>query len=158
MPIVEYEPGTPFAGVIGRTVEESSPAWQAMPRPPEGAPNVIFFVLDDVGYGQTSAFGGLVETPTLDRLAADGLRYTNMHTAALCSPSRSCILTGRNHHSNHISCITEASTGCPGSDGHMPFENGMISEILKPRGYNTFITGKWHVAPSPESTPAVQYR
>jgi hypothetical protein len=87
MPIVEYEPGTPFAGVIGRTVEESSPAWPLMARAPEGAPNVIFFVIDDVGYGQTSAFGGLVETPTLDRLAANGLRYTNMHTAALCSPS-----------------------------------------------------------------------
>ena len=69
MAIVEYEPGTPFAGVIGRTVEESSPAWAKMARAPEGAPNVIFFVLDDVGYGQTSAFGGLVETPTLDRLA-----------------------------------------------------------------------------------------
>ena len=77
-----------------------------------------------------------------------------MHTAALCSPSRSCILTGRNHHSNHISCITEAATGFPGSDGRMPFENGMISEILKPQGYNTFITGKWHVAPSEDSSPA----
>ena len=84
MPIIEYEPGTPFAGVIGRTVEESSPAWPAMARAPEGAPNVIFYVLDDVGYGQTSAFGGLVETPTLDRLAENGLRYTNMHTAAIC--------------------------------------------------------------------------
>ena len=157
MAIVEYEPGTPFAGVIGRTVEESSPAWPKPPRAPEGAPNVIFFVLDDVGYGQTSAFGGLVETPTLDRLAEGGLRYTNMHTAALCSPSRSCILSGRNHHANHISCITEVATGYPGSDGRMPFENGLISEILKPQGYNTFITGKWHVAPSEHSTPAGPY-
>jgi arylsulfatase len=154
MPIVEYEPGTPFAGVIGRTVEESSPAWPAPARAPEGAPNVIFFVLDDVGFGQTSAFGGLVETPTLDRLAASGLRYTNMHTAALCSPSRSCILTGRNHHSNHISAVTEVATGYPGADARMPFENGMISEILKPHGYNTFISGKWHVAPSEDSSPA----
>jgi len=157
MPIVEFEPGTPFAGVIGRTVEESSPAWERMARAPEGAPNVIFFVLDDVGYGQMSPFGGLVETPNLDRLAKNGLRYTNMHTAAICSPSRSCILTGRNHHSNHIACITEVATGFPGSDGRMPFENGMISEILKPQGYNTFITGKWHVAPSEDSSPAGPY-
>ncbi len=106
------------------------------------------------GTRRSSAFGGLVETPNIDRLAANGLRYTNMHTAALCSPSRSCILTGRNHHSNHISCVTEGATGFPGSDGRMPFENGMISEILKPHGYNTFITGKWHVAPSEDSSPA----
>jgi arylsulfatase A-like enzyme len=155
--IVEYEPGAPFAGTIGRTLAESSPAWPSPPRAPEGAPNVVFFVLDDVGYGQTSAFGGLVETPTLERLAAKGLRYTNMHTAALCSPSRSCVLTGRNHHSNHISCITEAATGYPGADGRLPFENGMISELLKPHGYNTFITGKWHVAPSEDSSPAGPY-
>ncbi len=157
MPIVEYKQGEPFPGVIGRTVEESSPAWPAPPRAREGAPNVVFFVLDDVGYGHMSPFGGLVETPTLDRLAAGGLRYTNMHTAAICSPSRSCILTGRNHHSNHISCITEIATGFPGSDGRMPFSNGMISEIVKPEGYNTFITGKWHVAPSEDSTPAGPY-
>jgi arylsulfatase A-like enzyme len=155
--IVEYEQGAPFAGVLGRTLAESSPAWPAPARAPEGAPNVLFWVLDDVGFGQTTAFGGLVETPNLDRLAENGLRYTNMHTAALCSPSRSCILTGRNHHSNHISCITEAATGYPGADGRMPFENGMISEILKPHGYNTFITGKWHVAPSEDSSPAGPY-
>jgi arylsulfatase A-like enzyme len=155
--LVEYQPGTPFAGVIGRTLAESSPAWPAPPRAPEGAPNVIFFVLDDVGYGHMTPWGGLVETPNLDRLAENGLRYTNMHTAALCSPSRSCILTGRNHHSNHISCITEAATGYPGADGRMPFENGVISEILRPHGYNTFITGKWHVAPSEDSSPAGPY-
>ncbi|HEY9661483.1 MAG TPA: sulfatase-like hydrolase/transferase, partial [Allocoleopsis sp.] len=94
-----YPDGTPFIGTIGRTTEESSPAWPEPPRAPEGAPNVLFFVLDDVGYGQLSSFGGLVNTPNLDRLANNGLRYTNMHTTALCSPSRGCILTGRNHHS-----------------------------------------------------------
>ena len=86
MAIKTYKDGTPFTGVIGRTTEESSPAWPEPPRPPEGAPNVLFFVLDDVGYGQLSCFGGLVETPVIDSLAANGLRYTNMHTTALCSP------------------------------------------------------------------------
>ena len=87
-------------GTVGRTVEESSPAWPAPARARDGAPNVLFFVLDDVGYGQLSSFGGLVETPNIDRLAAQGLRYANMHTTALCSPTRSCVLTGRNHHSS----------------------------------------------------------
>ena len=86
--LVEYEPGTKFPGVVGRTVAESSPAWPAPQRTPEGAPNGIFFVLDDVAYGQMSAFGGLVNTPNLDRLADNGLRFTNMHTTALCSPTR----------------------------------------------------------------------
>ena len=88
MAIKTYKDGTPFTGVIGRTTEESSPAWPEPPRPPEGAPNVLFWVLDDVGFGQLSSFGGLVETPVSDSLAANGLRYTNMHTTALCSPSR----------------------------------------------------------------------
>ena len=92
MALKTYKDGTPFTGVIGRTTEESSPAWPEAPRPSEGAPNVLFFVLDDVGYGQLSCFGGLVETPVLDSVAANGLSYTNMHTTALCSPSRGCLL------------------------------------------------------------------
>ncbi|MCK5428901.1 MAG: sulfatase-like hydrolase/transferase, partial [Anaerolineales bacterium] len=82
--LVEYKPGSTFPGVIGRTVSESSPAWPEPTRAKEGSPNVIFFILDDVGYGQMSAFGGLVDTPNLDRLVENGLRYTNMHTTALC--------------------------------------------------------------------------
>ena len=132
--LVEYDQGTAFPGVIGRTVAESSPAWPAPQRTPEGSPNVIFFVLDDVGYGQMSAFGGLVNTPNLDRLADNGLRFTNMHTTALCSPTRACVLTGRNHHSNGVAAIMETATGYPGYDGRMPFENGMLSEILVANG------------------------
>ncbi|MFV1858589.1 MAG: arylsulfatase [Anaerolineales bacterium] len=154
MPIVEYEPGTTFPGVIGRTVAESSPAWPKPLRAKEGSPNVIFFVLDDVGYGQMSAFGGLVNTPNIDRLADNGLRYSNMHTTALCSPTRSCMLTGRNHHSNGVAAIMEMATGYPGYDGRMPFENGMLSEMLLEAGYNTFCVGKWHLSPAEESTPA----
>ncbi|MGE5530567.1 MAG: sulfatase-like hydrolase/transferase, partial [Bacteroidota bacterium] len=145
MAIKTYKDGTPFTGVIGRTTEESSPAWPEPQRPPEGAPNVLFFVLDDVGYGQLSSFGGLVETPVIDSLAANGLRYTNMHTTALCSPSRGCILTGRNHHSIGLASITETSTGYPGYNGILPFDRGMISEMLLQQGYNTFAIGKWHL-------------
>ena len=157
MPIKTYRDGTPFTGVIGRTTEESSPAWPEPPRPSEGAPNVLFWVLDDVGYGQLSPFGGLVETPVLDSLAANGLRYTNMHTAALCSPSRGCILTGRNHHALGLASIGEMSTGYPGYNGILPFDKGMLSEMLLPQGYNTFCLGKWHLAPPEHLTPAGPY-
>ena len=112
--LVTYADGEPFSGVIGRTADESSPAWPTPPRAPEDAPNVVMFVLDDVGFGQLSSFGGLVETPVLDRFADNGLRYTNMHTTALCSPSRGAILTGRNHHSLGLATISETSTGNPG--------------------------------------------
>ena len=152
--IEEYQPGSGFPGRVGRTVEESSPAWPAPARARDGAPNVLFCVLDDVGYGQLSSFGGLVETPNIDRVAAQGLRYANMHTTALCSPSRSCILTGRNHHSNGVACVMELATGFPGYDGRMPFENGMLPEMLLDQGYNTFALGKWHLSPSEDNTPA----
>ena len=152
--LVEYPHGREFPGVIGRTVQESSPAWPAPARAAEGAPNVLFFVLDDVGYGQLSCFGGLVETPNIDRVAASGLRYANMHTTALCSPTRASILTGRNHHSSGVACIMELATGYPGYDGRMPFENGMLPEMLVPAGYNTFCLGKWHLSPAEENTPA----
>jgi arylsulfatase len=157
MTIKTYKDGTPFTGVIGRTVEESSPAWPDSPRPPAGAPNVLFFVLDDVGYGQLSCFGGLVETPVIDSLAANGLRYSNMHTTALCSPSRGCILTGRNHHSLGLASITETSTGYPGYNGVLPFDRGMISEMLLQKGYNTFCIGKWHLTPPEHTTAAGPY-
>src|SRR5438876_1794140 len=129
MPIVEYESGAPFPGVIGRTADESIPAWPAPVRAREGAPNVVFIVLDDTGFGHLGCYGSPINTPHIDALAGDGLRYNNMHTTALCSPSRSCILTGRNHHSNAMSSITELSTGYPGGNGYIPFENGMLSEI-----------------------------
>jgi arylsulfatase A-like enzyme len=154
MSLKEYKPGSTFPGVIGRTVSESSPAWPEPNRAKEGSPNVIFFVLDDVGYGQMSAYGGLVNTPNIDRLVENGLRYTNMHTTALCSPTRSCILTGRNHHSNGVAGIMEFATGFPGYDCRMPFQNGMLPEMLLEHGYNTFATGKWHLSPSEESTLA----
>ena len=154
MSIEEYEEGHPFPGIVARTVEGSKPAWPAPRRSREGSPNILFVVLDDVGYGQLSCYGGLVDTPNIDRIAASGLRYANMHTTALCSPTRSSILTGRNHHSNGVACIMELATGFPGYDGRMPFENGMLPEILLEQGYNTFSVGKWHLSPSEDNTPA----
>ena len=157
MPIVEYPAGAPFPGVIGRTVDESDPAWPASIRPAKDAPNVVFVVLDDTGFGNLGCFGGPIATPNFDRIAAGGLRFNNMHTTALCSPSRSCIITGRNHHRNGMAAITELASGYPGYNGVMPFENGMLSEILAGRGYNTYAVGKWHLTPSNEETAAGPY-
>jgi arylsulfatase A-like enzyme len=157
MPIVEYEPGATFPGVIGRTAEESSPAWPAPVRAKTGAPNVLFIVLDDTGFGNLGCYGSPIETPHIDAIAANGLRYNSMHTTALCSPSRSCITTGRNHHANGMAAITELATGFPGYNGVMPFENGMLSEILVELGYSTFMVGKWHLTPSNHETAAGPY-
>ena len=157
MALKEYKSGTSFPGVIGRTIQESSPAWPEPRRAEPGAPNVLFIVLDDTGFGQLGCYGGLINTPNIDRLAENGLRYNNMHTTALCSPSRSCFLTGRNHHSNAMSCITEGSEGYPGSNGNIPFENGFLSEILQQNGYSTFGLGKWHLTPAEQMSAAGPY-
>ncbi len=157
MALKEYKSGTAFPGVIGRTFDQSSPAWPEPLRAKESAPNVLFIVLDDTGYGQLGCFGGPCETPNLDALAKNGLRYNNMHTTALCSPSRSCMLTGRNHHSNAMSCITEGSTGYPGGNGNIPFENGFLSEMLLQHGYNTYAIGKWHLTPADQISAAGPY-
>jgi arylsulfatase len=157
MPITEYKPGSAFPGVIGRTVDVSQPAWPAPNRAKDGAPNVLFIVLDDTGFGHLGCYGSPIATPNIDALAAGGLRYSNMHTTALCSPSRACILTGRNHHSNHLACLTNGSTGYPGSDGYIPFENGFLSEMLLQRGYSTYAVGKWHLAPEETMTAAGPY-
>jgi arylsulfatase A-like enzyme len=155
--IVEYEPGTTFPGVIGRTAEESSPAWPAPVRAPKGMPNVVFVVLDDTGFGQLGCYGSPIETPNLDAIASNGLRYNNMHTTALCSPSRSAIINGRNHHANGMAAITELATGFPGYNGVIPFENGMLSEMLVEHGYSTYQVGKWHLTPSNQETAAGPY-
>ncbi len=156
--LVEYSPGSLYPGKIGRTLDESSPAWPAPIRAKEGAPNVLFWIIDDNGYGQLSPFGGLVDTPNLDRLAKRGLCYTAMHTTALCSPTRGCVLTGRNHHTLGLSAITELSMGYPAHNGMMGLEHGMLSEILRENGYNSFCIGKWHMTPPEETTPAGPYR
>jgi arylsulfatase A-like enzyme len=157
MALKEYKSGTAFTGVIGRTFDVSSPAWPEPVRAKEGAPNVIFIVQDDTGFGQMGCYGSPIATPNIDALAKNGLLFNNMHTTALCSPTRSCVLTGRNHHSNAMSCITEGSTGFPGGNGNIPFENGMLSEMLLQKGYNTFALGKWHLTPADQMSAAGPY-
>lgn len=157
MALNEYKPGTTFPGRMGRTIGESEPAWPAPLRAKEGAPNILYIVLDDTGFGQLGTYGSPIHTPNINKLAANGLLYNNMHTTALCSPTRSCLLTGRNHHSNAMSCITEGSTGFPGGNGVIPFENGFLSEMLLLHGYNTYCVGKWHLTPSEQISAAGPY-
>ncbi|HUZ26118.1 MAG TPA: arylsulfatase [Streptosporangiaceae bacterium] len=148
MALREYEPGSAFTGVIGRTAEESSPAWPRPLRAAAGAANVLWVVLDDTGFGQLGCYGSPIATPNFDALAAGGLLYNNMHTTALCSPSRSCIITGRNHHANATASVNELATGYPGYNGRIPFENGFLSEMLLQHGYSTYMVGKYHLLPS----------
>src|SRR5262252_7072614 len=103
----------PFKGVINVDVKESVPDWEPYTQPiaPEGSPNVLYIVLDNVGFSAMEPFGGMIETPNINRIAERGLTYTNWHTTALCSPTRSCLLTGRNHTTNGMACIAEATTG-----------------------------------------------
>jgi arylsulfatase len=142
-----------FEGVINVDVRDSKPDWSKFepPKAREGAPNILYVVWDDVGFGAFDIYGGLIETPNMKRIADMGLRYTQFHTTALCSPTRSCLLTGRNATSNGMACITEGATGFPGSNARIPFENAFISEVLVERGYNTYAIGKWHLTPAEET-------
>ncbi|MBO9150837.1 arylsulfatase [Chitinophaga sp. GCM10012297] len=144
--------GTEFKGKIGKTVEESVEWWPAKKKAPANAPNVIVLLIDDAGYGTSSAFGGLMQTPMLDSLANKGLRYTNFHTTGVCSPTRAALLTGRNHHSVHMGHLNYASLGYPGYDAVMPADKATVTEILKENNYNNYIVGKYHVAPVNEIT------
>ena len=144
------EPTAEFGGVIGRYRSESTPWWPEPLRAPDGAPNVLFVVLDDVGFAQLGCFGSDIDTPVMDGLAAKGLRYTNFHTTALCSPTRSCLLTGRNHHSNGMGRIVELPTGFPGYDARIPKSSGFLSEMLVEQGYAAYAVGKWHLTPEDE--------
>lgn len=157
MALKEYKAGQAFNGVLGRTYDVSEPSWPAPLRAREGTPNVLFIVLDDTGFGHLGCYGSPIATPNIDALAKDGLRFTNMTTTALCSPSRSCFITGRNHHSNGMSCITEGSIGFPGGNGIIPFENGFLPEILLEQGYNTYAVGKWHLTPAEQTSAAGPY-
>ena len=150
----------PFKGVINLDVRDSTPDWgpYEQPKAPKGAPNVLFIVWDDTGFGALSPFGGPVEMPTLERLADNGLKYTQFHTTAICSPSRAAMLTGRNHTTVGMACIAEATEGYPGQNGHIPFETATIAEVLGERGYNTYMAGKWHCVPEDETNMASSKR
>lgn len=145
-----------FKGVIDKTLAESKEYWAEPVKAPAGTPNVVWILLDDVGFGASSAFGGLIETPTFEALANNGLRYTNFHTTAICAPTRAALLTGRNSGRVHVSGFlhTILSAGFPGWDGRIPADKGTIAEILRDIGYNTFAVGKYGVTPDEDATDA----
>jgi arylsulfatase A-like enzyme len=139
----------PFKGVIKLDVRDSVPDWTpyTLKKAPEGAPNILIVLYDDTGLAAWSPYGGRINMPTLDRLADNGLAYTQWHTTALCSPTRSTFLTGRNHHVNRCASITEASNGFPGAAGRLPAECATIGQVLQDNGYSTFWLGKNHNVP-----------
>lgn len=144
-----------FPGNVGRTIEDSDPAQFPQPvQAPKGAPNVVLILLDDAGYGQFSTFGGGIQSPTMDALAKDGLRYTRFHTTALCSPTRAALITGRNHHSVASGVIGEAATGYDGYTSIIPKSAGTIGEVLRQNGYMTAWIGKNHNTPAWEISAA----
>jgi arylsulfatase len=143
-----------FHGRIGRDWRDSEPWWPPETMPPAGAPNVVLVVLDDVGFGQLGCYGSPIDTPVIDGLAASGVRLANFHTTALCSPSRACLLTGRNHHRSGMGRVADLAVGYPGYWGKPPRENGYLSEILRQAGYATYAVGKWHLSPENETDMA----
>ncbi|MEL1254021.1 arylsulfatase [Flavobacterium sp. DGU38] len=152
----QNQPNADFKGTVGKTLAESKEYWPDPVKAPAGAPNVVWILLDDVGFGATTAFGGLIETPTFDALANNGLRYTNFHTTAICAPTRAALLTGRNSGRVHVSGFSHTilSAGFPGWDGRIPSDKGTIAEILRENGYNTFAVGKYGVTPDEDATDA----
>ncbi len=147
-------PPAPFKGKIERTAKDSTPDFPTAVQAPEGAPNVLLILTDDVGFGASSTFGGPIQTPTVQRLADNGLRYNMFHTTALCSPTRAALITGRNHHSVASGVITEFATGYPGYDSLVPESAGSVGEVLRENGYNTSWFGKMHNVPDWMSSQA----
>ena len=145
-----------FAGTIDQTYRDSTPSWPDTASS-VGRPNVIFLVLDDLGFSSLGCFGAEIETPNIDRLAADGVQFTNFHATALCSPTRACLLTGRNNHAVGMAYLSHVDDGYPGYRGRISHRAGTLAEMLLDEGYNTMAVGKWHLAPMDETTAAGPY-
>lgn len=141
-------------GTIGRTFADSSPSWPEPVRAPRGAPNVVYVLYDDLGWSDFSCFGSEISTPTADRLAAEGLRYTNFHVTPLCSPTRAAVLTGRNHHSAGMGLVPNFSVGYPGYRGELHKSTATLGEMAQTQGYTTLGVGKWHLTPMNQFTGA----
>ena len=141
-------PPPKFGGKIERNAAQSKPYWPPRIEPPKGAPNVLLIMTDDSGFGVPSTFGGVIPTPALDRIATNGLRYTNFNSTALCSPTRAALITGRNHHSVGFGVIAEQATGYPGYDSIITKDKATIGRILKDNGYRTSWFGKNHNTPA----------
>ena len=148
------KPEPPFKGKIGRTAKDSTPDFPKGLKAPEGAPNILLILTDDVGFGATSTFGGPIQMPNFQRLADTGLRYNTFHTTALCSPTRAALITGRNHHTNASGVITEMATGYPGYNSLIPRSSGSVGQGLRENGYNTSWFGKMHNVPDWKSSQA----
>jgi arylsulfatase A-like enzyme len=138
-------------GTIGKTIADSKPWWPPAPKPPAGAPNILVVLFDDVGFSDFGCYGSPIKTPTIDRLAAEGLRYSGFHTTAMCSTTRAALLTGRNHHSVGVGCLANFDSGYPGYRGKIAREAGTLAEMLRPHAYRNYMVGKWHVTPLTES-------
>lgn len=149
------EPG--FRGHVGLTAAESVPDHPYPATPPSGAPNVVVVVLDDVGFAQVGCYGSDIATPAIDSVARAGLQFTNFHVTPLCSPTRACVLTGRNHHTVGMSTITAFPGGYPHSREAVTRRAGMLSEILGANGYGSYAVGKWHLSPQTSATPAGRF-
>lgn len=148
------KPDPAFTGKIGETYQDSTPSFPVPHKAAKGSPNVLLIMLDDVGFGMCSTFGGPVPTPHMDKLANNGLKYNRFHTTALCSPTRGAVLAGRNHHSISTGVIIEMGTGYPGYTGIIPKSTALVSQTLRDHGYATGMFGKWHNTPEPDISPA----
>ena len=146
-----------FDGIIGPTVKDSTVSWTRSSSVLKQSPNIVMIVLDDVGYSQLGCYGSDIETPALDSLAEDGLRYANFHVTPLCSPTRTCLLTGRNHHSVGMGRVAEMTNGFPNTRGFVSREAANLAEMLRPHGYQTLAAGKWHLASNDDMSPAGPY-
>ncbi len=135
----------PFEGVIGKTIKESTPAFETKKYPPIGTPNVVIILIDDLGFSHFNCFGSTLATPNIDRLAQGGLRYTNYHVTPLCSPTRASLLTGRNSHEVGMRSVSNFNTGFPNMRGHVSNHAGLVAEVLREEGFTTFALGKWHL-------------
>ena len=142
-----------FGGVIGRTAEESTPWWPTSPDQRHD-PNVVIILLDDTGFAHFGCYGSDIDTPNIDKLAADGLRYTNFHTTAMCSPTRASLMTGRNHHTVGMRALANFDTGYPNTRGRISKNAATIAEVLRDGGYATFATGKWHLCSASDASSA----
>ena len=144
----------PFDGVIGRTLAESTPWWPEEPHPGESAPNVVVILFDDLGFSHFGCYGSTIDTPNIDRLAANGLRYTNFHVTPVCSPTRAALLTGRNHHEVGMRSVSNFNTGFPHMRGRISNHAATMGEVLRDSGYATFAVGKWHLCPMEHASAA----
>ena len=149
---------TKFNGVINDYIEDSIPQFEQVEQAPANAPNVVYIVLDDLGFSHLGAYGSDIETPNIDAIAQDGLRYSNFHTTAICSPTRASLLTGRNHHKVGLGMLADMTNGFPNGRGKISRETALISEVLQENGYNTLAVGKWHLLPGSERSASGPFK